>query len=588
MVSKLLSQLLKHIITQCFAKFLEKFMADISVVFCGEAGQGIQSIEFALMHILRKAGYCCFATKEYMSRIRGGSNSTEIRIADHQVAAFVNRIDYLFLLSEKVFAHIANRVNPNTVIIGPAFNSQLANKFFEINFNRAAQEFKSTMYANSIAIGFVLGILKIPAIQHETFFKQFYEAKSNEIAEKNILAAQAGYKAAGDFIDKLQIQLNFTPNPNLENKKLFNGSESLAFGAIAGGCNFIASYPMSPSTGVLTQLASLTKEFDILVEQAEDEIAAINMGLGAWYAGGKALVTTSGGGFALMCEGLSLAGITETPIVISLGQRPGPATGLPTRTEQGDLNLALYAGHGEFPRIIFAPGTIEEAFYLMQKSFYLADKYQIPVIILSDQYFTDSYFLSNPLDPFAHATNNQTFVETKPGYKRYQLTTNVISPRGIPGFGEGIVCVDSDEHTEEGYITEDCDVRIKMVQKRLNKYQLLEPEIIPPEFTGSKNYQTLIISWGTNYHVIKEALAILNLDNIGYLHFAQVYPLAKGISSYFTNAKTTILFENNATGQFAQLLKQQLDIKIDKKILKFDGMPFAVEEVIAAIKENLK
>lgn len=563
-------------------------MVDISIVFCGEAGQGIQSIESALMHILKKVGYYCFATKEYMSRIRGGSNSTEIRVADHNVSAYVDRIDYLILLNEKAFSHLANRVSANTFVIGPISNSSLTNKTFEINFSKIAQEFKSEQYASAVAIGFILSVLKIPAINYEIYFKQLYESKSKEIVANNLLAAQSGNKLALDFISKTQVALNFTPNPDLKDAILLNGSESLAFGAVAGGCNLIAAYPMSPSTGVLTKLASLSKEFEIIVEQAEDEIAAINMGLGAWYAGGKALVTTSGGGFALMCEGLSLAGMTETPMVINLGQRPGPATGLPTRTEQGDLNLALYAGHGEFPRIIFAPGTIEQAFYLMQKAFYLADQYQIPVIILSDQFFVDSYFLSNSLDPFLHAAKSQNLVTTESNYQRYALTADGISPRGIPSLGDGIVCVDSDEHTEAGYITEDFEVRNKMVQKRLSKYSLLEKEIVPPKFFGNKDCKVLIISWGSNYHVIQEALKILNLDHVGYLHFSQIYPLSREILSFFANIETTILFENNATGQFAQLLKQHFDIKIDNKILKYNGMPFAVEEIMAAIREAIK
>lgn len=581
-------------------------MTDISVVFCGEAGQGIQSIEIALMHILKEAGYYCFATKEYMSRVRGGSNSTEIRISDHKVSAFLNRIDYLILLNEKAISHLAERISPDTFIIGPVSDTlaqNSSNKIFNVNFSKAIQELKSDQYANSVALGFVLGILKVPTIHYETFFKKTYGAKSEEIVAKNILATEVGYKlvetSSIDVSNKnlrdAHVERLYSEHQDQQNVKskcaeyiLLNGSEALAYGAVAGGCNFISAYPMSPSTGVLNKLAALSKEFDILVEQVEDEIAAINMAMGAWYAGGKALVTTSGGGFALMCEGLSLAGMTETPVVINVGQRPGPATGLPTRTEQGDLNLVLYAGHGEFPRVIFAPGTVEEAFYLMQKAFYLADKYQIPVIILSDQFFVDSYFFSQSLDPLLHAVKEQNLIATKSDYKRYQLTKDGISPRGIPGFGEGIVCVDSDEHTEDGYITEDFALRNKMVQKRLSKYQLLEKEIVLPEFFGNENYQTLIVSWGSNYHVIREALEILNLHDVGFLHFAQIYPLAKETASYFARAEKILLFENNATGQFAELLKQQLNVKIDNENLKYNGMPFAVEEVIAAIKKDLK
>jgi len=561
-------------------------MADTSLVVCGEAGQGIQSIEYALMHITKKAGYYNFATKEYMSRIRGGSNSTEFRFADHPISAFVNRIDILILLSPHVFSHIENRINPKTIIIGSLDNNQLSNQNLAIDFSKVAQNIGSILYTSAVAIGFVLRLLNIEAKFYAIFFAELYEAKSKELVEKNILAAAEGYKLADIFLTKQPISTNITPNSELANKIQINGSEALAFGAIAGGCNFIAAYPMSPSTGVLNQLAILSHEFDIVVEQAEDEIAAINMTLGAWYAGARGLVTTSGGGFALMCEGLSLAGMTETPIVISLGQRPGPATGLPTRTEQGDLNLALYAGHGEFPRVIFAPGNVTQAFYLMQKAFVLADNLQIPAIILSDQFLVDSFFISEKLDPTLMQQTTQAIIKTPIEYKRYELTANGISPRGIPDFGEAIVCVDSDEHTPEGYITEDFNLRSQMVEKRLKKLELLAKEIVAPELLGDENYQTLMITWGSNYEIIKEALAATKATKIACLHFSQVYPLAKELTKYFSQAKKIIVIENNATGQFAQLLKQNFGINIDQTVLKYNGMPFALEEIIDVIEES--
>ncbi|OGT06934.1 MAG: 2-oxoacid:ferredoxin oxidoreductase subunit alpha [Gammaproteobacteria bacterium GWF2_41_13] len=560
-------------------------MLDISLVFCGSAGQGLQTIEYILTQLIKKAGYYTFATKEYMSRIHGGSNSSEIRISDHIVSAFVSRIDMLILLSTDTFPHLVDRVSPDTVIVGACHDLSSPNKKYMIDFEKIALEIGSKRYTNSVVMGFILAFLKIEASFYEPFFTQYYGAKSKELAEKNIVAAQIGYKAGVAFLNTNSISFYAKPSVDLNHKILLNGSEALALGAIAGGCNFIAAYPMSPSTGVLTQLASLSHEFDIVVEQAEDEIAAINMGLGAWYAGGRALVTTSGGGFALMCESLSLSGMTETPMVINLAQRPGPATGLPTRTEQGDLNLALFAGHGEFPRVILAPGTIDQAFSLMQKAFYLADKYQIPVIVLSDQFFVDSYFVSQPLDALSMAIYDQHIVKTDATYQRYQLTADGISPRGIPGFGDGLVCVDSDEHTEAGYITEDFEVRTKMVQKRLKKFELLQTEIAVPDFFGKKDYKTLIVCWGSNYFVIKEALDLLPHAEIGCLHFSQVYPLSREIIPYFTRAQKTIVIENNATGQLAQLLKQQLNVHINATLLKYNGLPFTVEEIVIALKK---
>lgn len=559
-------------------------MDDVSVVFCGEAGQGLQTIEHAITRILKNAGFCNFATKEYMSRVRGGSNSTEIRITNQEVFAFVDRIDVLILLSLQTFSHISNRISANTLIAGPLVDKQFANQTFAIDFTQIALDSGSKQYASAVAIGFMLGLLKVPNFFYEDFFSSTYNS-SPELKEKNILAAQQGAKNADKFTEKFNFRSNLVVNKNLKNKILLNGSEALAYGAIAGGCNFISAYPMSPSTGVLTQLASLSRSFDIIVEQAEDEISAVNMAQGAWYTGGRALVTTSGGGFALMCEGLSLAGMTETPLVINIGQRPGPATGLPTRTEQGDLNLALYAGHGEFPRVIFAPGNLEQAFYLMHKSFNLADKYQIPAIILSDQFLVDSYGITEPFNPLASPVNEQNITQTTKDYKRYQFTENGISPRGIPNFGEGIVCVDSDEHTEEGYINEDFAIRTKMVQKRLQKFIALENEVILPTLIGQENYKILLVCWGSNYHVVKEALEHLQITNVSCLHFSQIFPLSQKVLTYFNRAEKVIVIENNATGQFAQLLKQILNINIDKTILKFNGLPFSVEEIKAAINE---
>lgn len=558
-------------------KEMPKVINDLSIVFCGEAGQGIQTIEYALTHILQNAGYNCFATEEFMSRIRGGSNSTLIRIGKQRVQAYIDRIDILVPFSPEAVSHLTKRISQNTLVLDHE------------NLAKIAAGLGSRIYINSAAIGLVLGIFKIPATDYEEFLRNLFASKAKEIADKNIIAVSEGYKLANDVLSKMDITLDIPVNPEIKNEILLNGSKALALGAIAANCNFISAYPMSPSTGVLTQIANYSRDFDIVVEQAEDEIAAVNMALGAWYAGARALVTTSGGGFALMCESISLAGMTETPIVISLGQRPGPATGLPTRTEQGDLNLALYAGHGEFPRVILAPGTFLQAYNLMQKAFNLADQNQIPVIILSDQYLVDSYYHIPALNvPEKIADLN--IVKTAADYKRYHITPDGISPRGIPGFGEGIVCVDSDEHTEEGYITEDFDQRNKMVQKRLIKLEALKKEAIAPEFFGNEKnekYETLIVSWGTNYYVVKEALAVINNPNIAFLHFSQIYPLNPEIVKYFSLAKKVLVIENNATAQFAELLKKQLNVEVHTNILKYNGLPFSVEEVVSKIKENL-
>ncbi len=344
---------------------------------------------------------------------------------------------------------------------------------------------------------------------------------------------------------------------------------------------------MSPSTGVLTFLSQHSNDFNIIAEQAEDEIAAINMTLGAWYAGARGMVTTSGGGYALMTEGVSLSGMLENPVVIHLAQRPAPATGLPTRTEQADLEHALYSSHGEFPKILFAPGTVQDGFFLTQKAFNLADKYQVPVYILSDQYFIDSNYNINPIE-LKFIKNQNYFVKTKKNYKRYKFMKNGISPRGIPSYGDGFVCVDSDEHDEEGRITEDMDVRTKMVNKRLRKLEEIKKEIVPPELAGNNDYKTILIGWGSTYHIIKEALSRISRRDISFLHFKQVYPLHKDTFNYLKRAEKAIIIENNATSQFGNLIKLHTGYEIKDKILQYTGLPFSVESIVKQVTKLLE
>jgi 2-oxoglutarate/2-oxoacid ferredoxin oxidoreductase subunit alpha len=560
----------------------------ISIVLCGEAGQGIQTIEAFLTRLFKTTGYHIFATKEYMSRIRGGSNSTEIRVSSRPVAAYTDQIDILIPFDHEALVHLQKRITAETKILGevakvlpPADISVV-----DLSFSKIATEIGNPVFANTVACGVVAGLFAIDAELLANQMRQFFATKTEDIIHKNLQAVTEGYQLGMELRRSGQIVCDLTANPAIQNDIIVSGAEAVALGAVAGGCNFISSYPMSPGTGVLIFLAQYSRDFSIIVEQAEDEISAINMALGAWYAGARAMVSTSGGGFALMTEGISLAGMIESPVVVHLGQRPGPATGLPTRTEQADLELVLYAGHGEFPRIILAPGNHSEAFYLTQKAFQLADHFQVPVFILTDQFLVDAYsnvsvFDLNKIDV------RQQVIETTPDYQRYQFTASGLSPRGIPGYGAGLVAVDSDEHDEAGHITEDLDLRVQMNQKRLQKKALINQEIIPPELVGNPDYRVLIIGWGSTYEVIKEALAILNRNEVAFLHFKQVFPLAPEIESYFKKAAQTIMVENNATSQFGKLIQLTTGITIQHQILKYNGMPFSVEELVDQIQTLL-
>jgi 2-oxoglutarate ferredoxin oxidoreductase subunit alpha len=561
----------------------------ISIVLCGEAGQGIQTIEAFLTRIFKTAGYHIFASKEYMSRIRGGSNSTEIRVSSQPVAAFSDKIDILIPLDQEAIPHLRKRISADSRIIGEVAKILPPEDIsvIDIPFSKIASEIGNPVFANTVACGVIAGLFAIAPDLLNNQMRQFFAAKGAEIVNKNIEAIVKGYQLGITLRNTSGIIFDITPTPTIQDNILVSGAEAVALGAVAGDCNFIASYPMSPGTGLLNYLAEYSAEFPIVVEQAEDEISAINMALGAWYAGARAVVTTSGGGFALMCEGVSLAGMIESPVVIHVAQRPGPATGLPTRTEQADLELVLYAGHGEFPRIILAPGNISQAFDLTQQAFQLADRFQVPVFILTDQFLVDS-FCNVPAFETNKISITPQFVETTPDYQRYRITADGFSPRGIPGYGIGLVAVDSDEHDEAGHITEDLDLRVQMQQKRLQKMNLIKQAAIPPELTGNPDYRVLIIGWGSTYEAIKEALAVLQRDEAAFLHFKQLFPLGPDLGSYLKKAVQTIVVENNATGQFANLIQLTTGTTIQHRILKYNGMPFSVEELAEQIARVLK
>ena len=560
-----------------------KFEDFISIVLGGEAGQGIQTVEYLLTRVLKAEGYNVFATKEYMSRIRGGSNSSEIRVSGRRVAAHVDKIDLLVPLDKDAIPHLQKRIGKKTMILGDRGRLMTDLPMVDIPYSQIALEVGNAVFANTVAVGAVSALFHIDRANLDHCVRQHFSAKNEDVIRKNLQAASKGYEIGLSVAQSERIEINIPKTPQVTQEIFLNGSEAVALGAIAGGCNFVSSYPMSPSTGVFTYLAQQSQDLGIIVEQAEDEISAINMCLGAWYAGARAMVSTSGGGFSLMTEAISLAGMIESPMIIHLAQRPGPATGLPTRTEQADLELAIYAGHGEFPRIIFAPGTLQDAFYLTQRAFNLADRHQTPVILLTDQLLMDSFY-NIPSFDLSKVVVEKYVVEADEDYQRYKMTESGISSRGIPGFGSGLIAVDSDEHDESGHITEDPELRSQMVEKRLKKLDLIRNEIILPELVGKENYRTLVVGWGSTYHVIKEALDVLGRDDVGFLHFKQVYPLPLGVAEYFTKAKEIIVVENNATSQFGKLLRLHLGVEARKQVLKYDGLPFAVEDVLAYLK----
>ncbi len=569
---------------------------DYSIKIGGEAGQGIQTVGDILSHIFAKAGYHVFTHQDYESRIRGGHNFYQIRISDNPITASRTKIDILVALDkESIYQHEKELNQKGHAVYDSSYFREKYDRpnFIDVPFlDLALTHGGSKLMANTVAVGAVIGMLGMnPKIMFE-YIEKTFKKKGEEIINSNLRSAEAGYKYAKEKCLTCSFMVSGFESP----KMLITGNEAIGAGAIASGLKFYSAYPMTPSTGIFNFVSDHAKDFEIIVEQAEDEIAAVNMAIGASFAGIRAMTGTSGGGFALMVEGISLAGMTETPLVIALAQRPGPATGLPTKTEQADLFFALFAGHGEFPKVLFAPGTPEEAFFLTNKAFDLAEKYQITVVILTDQYLADSQWSYEKFDISKlkykdYRIRGEEFKRLKE-YKRHIFTETGISPLGIPGNYHHLVITDSDEHDEEGHITEDAFIRNKMVEKRLfKKLPLIQKEIEPPKLYGTKEPEILILCWGSTYGIVREVVDELSKSyKVSMLHFSEIFPFPEQKSwiDIIKKSKLIINIEQNATSQFARLLRMETGIKIEKHINRFDGRPFTVDELLEKVYEQIR
>ncbi|MDF2523251.1 MAG: 2-oxoacid:ferredoxin oxidoreductase subunit alpha, partial [Clostridiales bacterium] len=444
----------------------------------------------------------------------------------------------------------------------------------KIDMDAMVKEIGNARMSGSIAIG---AVLKLFGESLEYVNDVFKSLMKEQYLELNLIAVREGY----NIVEKRFPHLS----GGFGDWMILSGSTALSMGAVAAGLKFYSAYPMSPSTSILEYLASKSGEMGLVVEQAEDEIAAINMAIGASYAGAKAMTGTSGGGFSLMVEALGLSGIAEIPLVVVDVQRPGPATGLPTRTEQSDLKFVISASQGEFPRMVIAVRNHSDAFYQTIRAFNIAEKYQIPVIILSDQYIGDSSATVKPFDLSGIEIVNHN--ESKYGegeYLRYRFTEDGISPRLIPGSTKNFIAIDSDEHDERGWITESAEMRIKMMDKRMKKLDKLKMELIEPEFLGMESFETLLVGWGSTFGAISEAVNLLNEKEGGKyaaLVFGDIYPLPqKQLKEKASQAKRIINIEQNATGQLADLIREQTGIVCTSSILKYDGRQICGEEIV--------
>jgi len=564
---------------------------DLSFKIGGEAGQGLQTIGYILAKSLARGGLHIFANQDNESRIRGGHNFFQVRASDKPIQALSERIDIIIALDGRTITeHKHELVEDGTIIfdgekIKPAEEAQSQ---LSVPFERLAKEKAGAVtMANSVAAGAALSLLNYDFSLLSSVLRDAFGEKGAEIADKNVQAARAGYdyvteNSRGKFKRAVSAITGF------KDRILLTGNDAVASSALISGCKFMSGYPMSPSTPIQQFFASKMQNYDVVFEQGEDEISVINMALGASFAGVRSMVATSGGGFSLMVEGLSLAGMTETPIVIVICQRPGPATGFPTRTEQAELEFAIHAGHGEFPRAVFAPGNPDQAFHLTSKAFNLAEKYQIPVIILSDQHLADSYFTTQRFDTsLIKMERGEFFTESDAKrlgeYKRHLITDTGISPRLLPGQDWGLAVTDSDEHTEDGHITELAEARIKNVMKRLRKLELLKGEIASPYVFGPEDAETLLIGWGSTCGALKEATKILNNQGskVKMLHLSEVWPFpTEAVSKELGRVRSLVSVESNATGQMAHLIRAETGVEVTSKILRFDGRPISPPYII--------
>lgn len=567
---------------------------DYTIRIGGQAGQGLQTIGNVLAKLFARAGFDVFTHQDFMSRVRGGHNFYQVRFADFPVQSSRREIDILLALdNETINRHRGDLHSGGIIIYDAAAIRQTFHEpgFLDVPLRQISTDISGQkLMENTVAVGAVLGLLGLDLGPLEELLAETFLKKGREIVDQNADAARQGAAHARENCAECDFSV---PTGGGERRMLLDGTSGVGLGALMSGCRFYSAYPMTPSTGVLNFMASKSRDYGIVVEQAEDEIAAINMAIGASYAGVRSMTGTAGGGFALMVEGLSLAGMTETPVVIYVGQRPAPATGLPTRTEQGDLLFLIHAAHGEFPRVVMAPGSPEQAFYLTNKAFDLAEKYQVPAFILSDQYLNDSEWTLDGLDPDRLAAGNYRLdtveLSKLSSYQRHAYTATGVSPMAAPGLTPHLVVTDSDEHDEAGHLIEDAGTRNLMVEKRLlKKAPLLRAEIDPPLLYGAENPDIVIAGWGSTYGIMKDTVKTLgDRLSIAMLHWSQVYPFPSRDSFDYVDllesAGRTVCIENNATAQFARLMRAETGYQFNEHLNKYDGRPFLLDELLEAI-----
>ncbi len=578
-------------------------ITDISVMIAGMAGDGVLFTGNVLAKILKRQGWWVSTYKDFPSNIRGEPTNYTIRASLDKISGQADDIDVFMAFDCGAIVEHADKMAKGGILLCDGVGlphtapSRVGDKTYHIfPLRRLAHEnFKNELYKNMIALGALSYILSLDfRVIEDVISEVFLKRKGKKIVLENRRAVRLGCERAKMMIGTEELHALVEQKDS--DRLLLSGNEAIALGALAAGCRYFAAYPICPATEIWQWLALRFPEHNGLVVQTEDELAALNMALGASYAGARAMTSTSGPGASLMMEAFSLSGMAEIPVVVAHVQRAGPSTGMPTKTEQADLNQWIYGSHGDFPRIVLSPGTIEECFEFTVKAFNLAEKYQCPVILLTEQDFgqnlrTVKKFNLTQVTIDRGKLLSQDELDEIRDYRRYRFTSDGISPRALPGMKRGIHIVESNEHDENGYRDEDPENRIRMMQKRMKKLESAAKDSIPPKVWGNRESQIGIISVGSTFGPIREAMTQLKEEgeSIKFLQMRTLWPFPrKDVEKFLESCEEVYIVENNFSGQLSQLIRSQVQVPFKaQKILKYSSQVFRPQDISAHIKKAL-
>jgi len=572
-----------------------------AVAIGGAAGQGVATPGNIFARIFARRGLHVLAYNAYQSIIRGGHTFLTIRTGPDRVNSFGDHIDLMIPLNQDTMDRHLHLLGPGAAVVynGDSIKPGSAAegvRLCALPVSQLTANSRNKVEQNTLCVAAGLSMMGVGFQPLEEVLVHQFKKKGDAVVSENVGSARAAYQYATEHFAPFEHALPMTDAP----KAVLTGNMALAMGGAAAGVKFYCAYPMSPSTGVLHWMAAHARKAGIMVRQVEDEIGVINMAIGAAQAGCRAMCATSGGGFALMTEGLGMSAMIETPVVVIDVQRAGPSTGVPTKTEQGDLWQMLGAGHGDYPRAIATPTDIVDCFKLIPEMFNLVDKFQCPGIVLGDLLLSEGTATADPgeLDFNVPIDRGELITSANGnganGYKRYLFTESGISPRAIPGVPHHTHTVATDEHMEDGVLISDEFTnpikRREMMEKRQRKIAGIEASVPPPELVGPRDADVTLIGWGSTKGVIEEAIELLAGEGVtaNHLQIRWMVPLhGEAILEQLRGARHTIIIENNYSGQFARYLRSETSFVPDGHIRKYDGEPFMPHHIVESVKEQL-